>query len=177
LEEWIARQPAALFGSRPMLLLASQNYAYLRFKIDLLFIDAKCRLYPIELKAERVAKNGGVVPYDLYQRQVKPYVDFLKGLEHLSDLDRQYLRFSTLFNGHASHLADDFALKFGSPPWDNFTDRIDEVYVAEDFDTYAIEYFESESKKDGRRVHLIKCNFFPNTSQLEFQSLYQSLEE
>jgi hypothetical protein len=174
LEEWIAREPAALFGSQPILLLASQNYLHLPSKIDLLFIDAQCTLYPVELKVKPIAKNGGEVPYDLYQRQMKPYVNFLTSLEHLGDLDRKYLRFSALFNGHTTQLAGDFALKFGQPSSDKFSDRVEEVYVAEDFDSYAVEYFERESKKDGRRVHLIKYNFFPKTNQIEFWSLYHS---
>ena len=173
MEEWIARQPTALFGSQPILLLDSQYYVHLRSKIDLLFVDAQCRLYPVELKVKPVAKNGGEVPYDLYQRQMKPYVDFLAGLEHLGDLDRKYLCFSARFNGQTTQLADDFTLKFGKP-CDGFSNEIEEIYVAEDFDPYAMEYFERESKKDRRRVHLIKYNFFPKTNQIEFWSLYRS---
>src|SRR2546423_12415062 len=50
LEEWIARQPSSLFGNKPVLLLASQNYIHLGAKIDLLFVDADCRLFATEIK-------------------------------------------------------------------------------------------------------------------------------
>ena len=53
LEEWIAREPSSLFGETPVLLLASQNYVHLRVKIDLLFVDIDCRLFPAELKVVR----------------------------------------------------------------------------------------------------------------------------
>jgi hypothetical protein len=176
LEEWIARQPSALFGATPVLLLVSQNYRHLGVKIDLLFVDAKCRMYPVELKVVRVAKNGGVVPYDLYERQMKPYVEFLNATRHLGDLDRQYVSFTARFNGAASHLVDDFAAKFGQLPCDA-TSPILEVYVAEDFDTYALEYFSDKSSKDGRSVRLVSYKFFPKDRYIEFWNVYQTPED
>ena len=62
LEEWIARQPKALFGDNRMLILASQNHAHLEEKIDLLFIDTCGHFHIVELKIVDVAQNGGVVP-------------------------------------------------------------------------------------------------------------------
>src|SRR5262249_12321811 len=102
LEEWIAREPSALFAGTPVLLLVSQNYVHLRQKIDLLFMDARCRLYPVELKITRAAKSGGVVPYDLYERQMKPYLHYLEQASSLSGINPRYSEFSKLFNGVSS---------------------------------------------------------------------------
>ena len=177
LEEWIARQPAALFGIRPVLLLVSQNYVHLRVKIDLLFVDADCRFYPVELKVVRVGKNGGVVPYDLYERQMKPYVNFLAGIRSLSDLDSNYIRFNGLFNGLTSHPAEDFAGKFGKLLPETASPVIHEVYVAQDFDSYAVEYFTRRANEDERTVQLVSYKFFPKTNYIEFWSVYQSPEK
>jgi hypothetical protein len=88
LEEWIGREPSSLFGRTPVLLLASQNYVHLGVKIDLLFVDVDCRLFPTELKVVRVAKNGGIVPYDLFQRQMKQ-LDRSGSLEKVTHLQLQ----------------------------------------------------------------------------------------
>jgi hypothetical protein len=177
LEEWIARQPSALFGPEPVLLLASQNYVHLRVKIDLLFVDSSSNLYPVEIRVVRVAKNGGVVPYDLYERQMRPYVEFLKGVQHLSDLDPQYARFAAAFGDTAPQLTEQFRMIFGLPAADNLRSPIREVYVAEGFDPYAIEYFERKSKEDSRSVRLVEYKFFPEKHYLEFWDVYQSSEE
>jgi len=142
-------------GATEVLLRVSQNYCHLPVKIDLLFVDAKCCMYPVELKVVRIAKNGGVVPYDLYERQMKPYVEFLNATRHLGGLDRQYVSFTKRFNGAASRLVDDFAAKFSRQPCDNAASPIREIYVAEDFDTYALECFSGKSSTDGRSVRLV----------------------
>jgi len=177
LEEWIARQPSALFGPEPVLLLASQNYVHLRVKIDLLFVDSSSNLYPVEIKVVRVAKNGGVVPYDLYERQMKPYVEFLKGVRHLRDLDPQYARFAAAFGGAAVQLDERFRTAFGHSPTEKLDSPVREVYVAERFDTYAIDYFEHKSKEDRRSVRLVAYKFFPKDDYLEFWDVFQSAEE
>jgi len=174
LEEWIARQPSALFGPVPILLLASQNYIHLRVKIDLLFSDANCRMYPVEVKVVRVGRNGGVVPYDLYERQMNPYVEFLKQIRCLGDLDPQYVRFATLFDGAPTHLSDDFVRKFGRPPCESVNSQVHEVYVAQEFDEYALEYFTRRSNQDGRTVQLVSYKFFPQNNYIEFWSVYQT---
>jgi hypothetical protein len=177
LEEWIARQPSSIFGATPVLLIASQNYTHLPVKIDLLFVDARCQLYPIEVKVVRAAKNGGVVPYDLYERQMKPYTEFLNGVSHLGALDSQYVRFANEFNGVANTLAEAFSIKFGRRPSENLTYPSSEIYVAEDFDTYSVDYFERRSKEDGRNVRLICYKFFPNEKYIEFWRIYETQEE
>jgi hypothetical protein len=177
LEEWIARQPSSIFGTTPVLLIASQNYIHLPAKIDLLFVDARCRLYPIEIKVVRAAKNGGVVPYDLYERQMKPYTEFLNGVSHLGALDSQYVRFANAFNGAANTLAEAFSIKFGLPPSENLTYPSSEIYVAEGFDTYSVDYFNRRSKEDGRSVRLISYKFFPKEKYIEFWSIYETQEE
>ena len=176
LEEWIARQPSALFGSESTLLLASQNYIHLRVKIDLLFIDSSSNLYPVELKVARVAKNGGVVPYDLYERQMRPYVEFLEGVEHLSSLDRQYIRFANAFGNTAPDLANQFKMTFGHAPAEIVCGRIREIYVTEGYDASAIEYFDRRSKEDNRCVRLVEYKFFPKNNYLEFWNVYESSE-
>jgi hypothetical protein len=177
LEEWIALQPSALFGPEPVLLLASQNYVHLRVKIDLLFVDARSRLCPVELKVVRVAKNGGVGPYDLYMRQMKPYVEFLEGVQHLRDLGPQYARFVVAFGGAALQLDEHFRTTFGHSPTERLASPIREIYVAEGFDMYAIDYFEHKSKEDKRSVRLVEYRFFPQKNYLEFWDVYHSSEE
>jgi hypothetical protein len=177
LEEWIALQPSALFGPEPVLLLASQNYVHLPVKIDLLFVDASTRLCPVEIKVVRVAKNGGVVPYDLYERQMKPYVEFLEGVQHLGDLDPQYARFAVALGGEAVQLDERFRATFGHNPTEKPASPIREIYVAEGFDAYAIDYFERKSEEDKRTVRLVAYKFFPNNNHLEFWNVFESSEE
>jgi hypothetical protein len=175
LEEWIAREPSSLFGGTPVLLVASQNYIHLPVKIDLLFVDNECQLYAVELKVVRVAKNGGVVPYDLYDRQMKRYRDYLKDIRNLGAFDARYVRFATAFNGAASTVAEASATKFGRPPSGNLA--VCEVYVAEEFDSYAVEYFARRSAEEKRRVRLISFRFFPARSKIEFWKIYETPQE
>jgi hypothetical protein len=175
LEEWIAREPSSLFGGTPVLLVAAQNYIHLAVKIDLLFVDDDCQLYPVELKVVRVAKNGGVVPYDLYERQMKRYRDYLKDIRNLREFDAPFVRFATAFNGVASTVAEAFATKFGRPPSDNLA--VCEVYVAEEFDSYSVDYFARRSAEEKRRVRLISYRFFPALNKIEFWKIYETPQE
>ena len=174
LEEWIAREPSTLFGETEVLLLVSQNYSHLRVKIDLLFVDGVCQLYPVELKVAPVAKNGGIVPYDLYERQMKPYVDFLRELGKITDLASNYLRFSKSFHGVERRIEHDFATCFEGRSCENIPTTIYESYVAEQFDAYALEYFERRARDDERNVRLIQYKFFPKNNYLEFWEIYRS---
>ena len=176
LEEWIARDPSALFGETEVLLLASQNYRHLRVKIDLLFVDGMCQLYPVELKVEPIAKNGGVVPYDLYERQMKPYVKFLLELGKVTDLASNYLRFSKSFHGAERQIAHDFATCFEGKSCEKQPTTICETYVAEQFDAYALEYFERNARDDQRNIRLVQYKFFPTNDYLEFWEIYRSEE-
>jgi len=177
LEEWIAREPASLFGKSPVLLLASQNYIHLRAKIDLLFIDLKNRVFPVELKVVPVAKNGGVVPYDLYERQMRPYVEFLTGFRNIEQLEFEYSRFIKAFTGTSRTLAGDLTATLGRPSVNCPPAEICEVYVAEGFDAYSLEYFERRSSEDGRNVRLISYKFFPSENYIEFLNMYETREE
>lgn len=177
LEEWIACQPSSLFGGTPILLLASQNYVYLRAKIDLLFVDVDCRLYPTELKVKNVARNGGIVPYDLFERQMKSYTEYLKDYPHLSAFDSQYARFTAVFNGAPSTVTEDFTAKFGRPPSDKLAFPVCEIFVAEGFDAYALDYFARHSAEKKRTVRLISYKFFPTQNYIEFWKIYETPQE
>ncbi len=177
LEEWIARQPSSLFGGTPVLLLASQNYVHLRAKIDLLFVDMGCRLFPTELKVVRVAKNGGIVPYDPYERQMKPYAEYLKDIPDLNAFNSQCVRFTTAFNGAPSTVAEAFTATFGGPPSDTLAFPVCEIYVAEEFDAYALDYFASHSTEQKRVVRLISYKFFPTQNYIEFWKVYETPQE
>ncbi len=174
LEEWIGREPSSLFGRTAVLLLASQNYVHLGVKIDLLFVDVDCRLFPTELKVVRVARNGGIVPYDLFQRQMKPYKEYLEHIPHLSEFDSQYVRFATAFNGAPCNVAEAFTAQFGSPPHDTLTSPVCEIYVAEEFDAYALDYFARHSTEEMRAVRLISYRFFPKQNYIEFWKVYET---
>ena len=176
LEEWVSRQPSSLFGETKVLLLASQNYCHLKVKIDLLFVGGSCQLYPVELKVVPIAKNGGVVPYDLYERQMKPYVTFLRSVGKVTDLALPYLRLSKTFHGSERQIAQDFASCFTGRSCDQAPSIIHEFYVAEQFDTFALEYFERRAHDDSRNVRLIQYKFFPKTDYLEFWEVYRSRE-
>jgi hypothetical protein len=64
-EEWVARTPAWLFPNQAVHVLASQNYAHLGGKIDLLLLDDRNQFHVVEIKAERVASNRGVTPDEI----------------------------------------------------------------------------------------------------------------
>ena len=159
------------------MLLASQNYVYLRAKIDLLFVDVACRLFPTELKVEKVARNGGIVPYDLFERQMKPYTEYLKDVPDLSAFDSQYVRFTTLFNGAPSTVAEAFTAKFGCPPSDTLAFPVCEIYVTEGFDAYALDYFARRSTEQKRSVRLISYKFVPEPNYIEFWKVYETPQE
>lgn len=174
LEEWIGREPSSLFGRTPVLLLASQNYVHLGVKIDLLFVDVDCRLFPTELKVVRVAKNGGIVPYDLFQRQMKPYKEYLEHIPSLRQFDSQYVRFATVFSGTPCKVAEAFAAQFGCPPRETLTSPVCEIYVAEEFDAYALDYFARHSTEEMRIARLISYRFFPKQNYIEFWKVYDT---
>ena len=146
-------------------------------KIDLLFVDVNCRLFPTELKVVKVARNGGIVPYDLYVRQMKPYTEYLRDIPNLSAFDSQYVRFTTAFNGAPTAIVEAFAAKFGSPPSDTLASPVCEIYVAEDFDSFALDYFAHHSTEQKRRVKLISYRYFPERSKIEFWKIYETPQE
>ena len=159
LEEWIARQPNAIFGGDKVLILASQNHAHLEEKIDLLFIDTNGRFYIVELKIVDVAENGGVVPYAIYNDQMKKYVNFVNGCmdsfrDSLSDV---YRRFSAEFYGTPHVLSDDLEKAFGKSSWGLTERAVVEVYLSSDYDEYAVDYLSSQkcSRPAMRKAHLL----------------------
>jgi len=146
LEEWIARQPKALFGDNRMLILASQNHAHLEEKIDLLFIDTCGQFHIVELKIVDVAQNGGVVPYAIYNEQMQKYVSFVNACkasfpDSMSDACR---RFSKEFYRAARLLSHDLQATFGKSSWALIDHTVVEVYVASGCDDYAVDYLTSQ---------------------------------
>ena len=178
LEEWTARQPASLFGSHDVMILGSQNYAHMPQKIDLLFVDRRRQLYVVEIKVEPVAKNGGVVPYTIYQVQMKTYVDFVKTCLQLEDLGHDYERFSKESYGQPLDLLEQYTKKFGTrlgprgPLWST----ICEIYVAPQFDEYALRYIFVRSKADARNARLIFYKFYPLFKYIEFWEHHEEPE-
>ncbi len=78
LEEWVARSPQAVFRDERVLIVASQNYAHLREKIDLLAVNLVRRFSVVEAKIKDVAKNGGTPAYHIHMDQMRRYVNFLR---------------------------------------------------------------------------------------------------
>lgn len=170
LEEWVARQPNAVFPKEDVLLLASQNYVFLQEKVDLLFIDGAGRFHVIEVKVGKVAKNNGVVPYEIYNVQVMRYVDYLKECmdSFPASLASEYRRFSSAFYGTSHDLAEILGRKFGESFRPAQGQLVREVYLVAGYDNYAVEYLSSHSHEDRRSIRLIYYQFYPRGQYIEF---------
>jgi hypothetical protein len=105
-EEWVSKHPAALYPGQAVHVLASQNYARLGERIDLLLLDGGWQFHTLELKAERVASNRGVTA-DQIQGQMTRYVNFLR--DELpgfpASLADYYAQFTAAFLGSPHNLS------------------------------------------------------------------------
>ena len=172
LEEWVARCPQAIFPGERILVLASQNYAHLPEKIDLLAINMKCVLPVVEAKIKDVAKNGGTPAYQIHMSQMRRYVEFLRSyLQPFPGRLRQYYeRFSERFHLQHRNLEEDIRTTLGN----DFLDRqlgttFQEVYLAHDFDVHAIDYFRTQKVTPLNSLRLIYFCFDPADAYIEFR--------
>ena len=161
LEEWVARCPASLFPNEDVAVIASQNYAFLPEKIDLLFAVRNHGFSVVEAKVQKVAMNGGVVPYSICQ-QMSRYVRFLT--DYLADYPRShesyFTRFSKKFYGSCRAVPDI------SPFAPNGGLRLHEVYLAEGYDNYALDYFDQHLATNQPR--LTYYQYYPSEKVIEF---------
>ena len=166
LEEWVARSPAAVF-TVPAMLLASQNYVFLPERVDLLFMSSDQVFQVVEAKIKGVQQNGGVVPDEIYG-QMGRYVEFLTrhGRDFPGGMESDYGRFSDKFYGARHVLTDDLIQAFGTVPTGPLA--IQEVYLAERFDGYAVDRLSTWAARDGRRVRLVYYRFYPRDQYIEF---------
>lgn len=171
LEEWVARCPEALFPNRKVLLLASQNYAHLPEKIDLLFVDEQRVFSIVEAKVERVARNNGVTHYEISQ-QMGRYTEFALGeLPRFPVSHRAYYgRFITQFRGTPrgeEALDEDLKAAFGA----NFVSApfsvplVHQVYLTEGYDEDAVERFRVEAAAGKHHIRLTYYRFFPRANE------------
>jgi hypothetical protein len=165
LEEWVCREPAALFpGHRPHVLVAEKYAQPLPCKVDLLLIDAEHCFHVVELKVTSVLRNGGEAPSKI-RRQMQRYVNTLTRYlpPFPQSMVNAYTQFSASFYGAPRCLVDALREPFGS----GFCDveikapRIHQVYVAEEYDHYAVDYFRSLTKTEVDSSRLVYYRFYP----------------
>lgn len=170
LEEWIAREPKAIFPDTNIMLVASQNYAYFLAPLDLLFIDENQDFHIVELKIEPVARNGGVSPDTIYEQMTR-YITCIKSikLRHLENYDH---RFSERFYQTSQNFTQRFRACFGKQFDDQKIDtKAYEIYVAESFDEYSIAKIVNWSNNENRKVRLVSYQFYPQDQYLEFKEV------
>jgi hypothetical protein len=163
-EEWVSRHPAALYPSQAVHVLASQNYARLGEKIDLLLLDRSWQFHTLELKAERVAGNRGVVP-DQIQGQMTRYENFLRSeLPHFpSSLSGYYAQFTGEFLGSALGLIESLRQEFGEAFLCSRTEPLVlcRTFLTEGYDDYAVDYFRARQRQGDGPIRLLYYRFFP----------------
>ncbi len=172
LEEWVARCPDALFPGRRIHVLASQNYAHLPEKIDLLVADDQHWFDVVEIKITSVAENGGLAPYQIHEKQMKRYVQFLTWYlpPFPESLRAYYTKFSKRFYGSPRFLDVDLKAKFG----DDYCQApvselmIRQVYLTAGFDDYAVRYFSAQPDVAAGSIRLLYYRFFPEQDYIEF---------
>jgi hypothetical protein len=172
LEEWVARRPDALFPGRRIHVLASQNYAHLPEKIDLLVVDGQHCFHVIEMKITSVAENAGLAPYQIHEKQMKRYVRFLGWYlpPFPESLRPYYAKFSQRFYGSPRSLDEDLTAKFGDGYCRTAISEpvIRQMYLAEGFDDYAVRYFQTQPEALDGGIRLAYYRFFPEDAYLEF---------
>jgi len=164
IEEWVSRSPKMLFPGRAVHVLASQNYAHLGEKIDLLFVDDHQHFHVVEVKAERVASNGGI-PADQIWGQMNRYVDFLQmELPPFPMSFRNYYgHFSSRFLGSVHDLSTDlqhifgetFSRAVGTAPTTFFR-----TFLTEGYDDDAIDFFRARQQKGDGPIRLMYYRFY-----------------
>jgi hypothetical protein len=172
LEEWVAWCPQAVFPGERVLVLASQNYAHLPEKIDLLMVNPTWRFSVVEAKSKDVAKNGGTPAYQIHMSQMRRYVAFLR--QYLQPfpgrLAGYYRRFSERFYGQPRRLEEVLQREFGAGFLSgNGENRFQEVYLAHNFDDHAVDYFKSQTVTPVGSIRLVYFRFDPADAYIEFR--------
>ena len=167
-EEWVSRSPQALFPGRTVHVLASQNYAHLQEKIDLLFLDDRQELHVLEVKAEHVASNRGVPPDQIWG-QMNRYVGFLRSerLPFPTSLENYYSEFSTRFVGSPHELASDLQQTFGQAfsPVSTASLVVRRTFLTEGYDDYAVDYFRACQQRGDGPIRLLYYRFCPEVDR------------
>ena len=172
LEEWVSWCPQAIFPGERILVLASQNYAHLPEKIDLLAINMKWLFSVVEAKIKDVAKNGGTPAYQIHMSQMRRYVEFLRSYlqPFPGRLGRYYERFSERFHLQRRKLEEDLGATFGNDFLRGQPGTIfQEVYLAHNFDVHAIDYFRSQTITPLNLIRLVYFRFDPADAYIEFR--------
>jgi len=172
LEEWVAWCPQSIFPDDRVLVLASQNYAHLPEKIDLLVLDPAWRFSVVEAKIGNVAKSGGTPAYQIHMNQMRRYVDFLRSYLHPfpGRLTQYYRRFSERFHGQPRLLEEDLQRTFGADfLGPQRTNPFQEVYLAHNFDDHAVRYFKSQTVTPLDSIRLVYFRFDPADAYIEFR--------
>jgi hypothetical protein len=163
IEEWVSRSPQALLPGRTIHVVASQNYAHLPEKIDLMLLDDRHQLHVLELKAEQVASNRGMPPARV-QRQMNRYVDFLQREKQPfpASFANYYDKFSRRFLGSPHDLLTDlrqtFDEAFFSVPCTSLV--LCPTFLTEGYDDRAVDYFRACHLQGGPPIRLIYYRFF-----------------
>jgi hypothetical protein len=163
-EEWVARTPAWLFPNQAVHVLASQNYAHLGEKIDLLLLDDRNQFHVVEVKAERVASNRGVTP-DEIEGQMSRYVEFLRlQLPPFPvSLANYYDQFSAQFFGSSRSLVTDLQDIFGHSPRPVADSSVVlwRTFLTEGYDESAVDFFVNSHLNGRGPIRLIYYQFNP----------------
>jgi hypothetical protein len=162
-EEWVARQPALLFPNQTVHVLASQNYAHLTEKIDLLLLDDRNQFHIVEVKVERVASNSGITS-DQIEGQMSRYVKFLQlELPSFPDsLSTYYEQFSAQLHGSSHDLATDLQETFGQVfrPLADQALVLNRTFLTEGYDEDAIDSFSSSHLNGRGPIRLVYYQFY-----------------
>jgi len=162
-EEWVSRSPRTLFPGRAVHVLASQNYAHLAEKIDLLFVDDHKQFHVVELKAERVASNRGVTPDQIWG-QMNRYIDFLRmELPPFPVSFRSYYgQFSRQFLGSAHDLSTDLHQIFGEVffPAASTSPTFCRTFLTEGYDDDALDFFRARQQQGDGPIRLMYYRFY-----------------
>lgn len=163
-EEWVSKHPAALYPGQAALVLASQNYARLGEKIDLLLLDRIWKFHVLELKAERVASNRGVTP-DQIQGQMNRYVNFLREVlpAFPASLNDYYSQFTAEFLGSPLDLGESLCRQFGGafPPHPARPPLLCRTFLTEGYDDAAVEHFRARRRVEDGPIRLVYYRFYP----------------
>jgi hypothetical protein len=166
LEEWVCRRPQTLFPDCRVHVLVAEKYAQpLPCKVDLLLVDAEHNFHVVEMKAVPVARNGTPETPSKIRRQMQEYVKTLTW--YLPPFPRSlvaaYSQFSASFCGTPKDLVEDLHASFGNG-YGGVTieaPRIHQVYLAEEYDQYAVDYFRLLVEAGEGSVRLVYYRFYP----------------
>ena len=163
IEEWLSRSPTVLFPGRAVHVLASQNYAHLEEKIDLLFLDDRHQFHVFELKTERVASNRGVTPDQIWG-QMNRYVDFLRRelLPFPASFRDYYAQFSKQFLGAPHDLTIDLREIFGEAYFfvPNISPILCRTFLTEGYDDHAVDFFRDRQQQGDGPIRLMYYRFY-----------------